>query len=367
MKTILHVIDTTGPGGAETVFVELAASFQDQGVRSIALIRGSGWVMDELKKRNVEVIELECKGSFNLRFLLSLISLIRARKVALIHSHLLGSNVYSSLAGLLTATPVISTFHGSVDVQGKERFVAAKFWSINLGSKAVVAVTRKLSEDLLSRTPVSPGKIHVIYNGIDTQKFSAPKNTALRETLGLSEKTLLIGALGNIRPAKDYMVAVKALDLMVERGIDVHLAIAGQGTGPLKDEIDEYCRSKKLQNRVHLLGFVSDAPAFLAGIDIFMLSSKSEGHPLAITQAMAMGLPIVATICGVEEILTHNQNACLVEKENPRALADAMLEMANDDARRERLARHAKKTAVDNYDLGVMKQKYLALYRSIAS
>ncbi|CBL44137.1 Putative glycosyltransferase [gamma proteobacterium HdN1] len=365
MKTVLHIIDTTGPGGAETVFAELATAAAESGRGSLALIRGPGWVMDELQRRGIETIVLDCKGSLNIRFLLSLVSLIRRRKITLIHSHLLGSNVYASLAGWLTRVPVISTFHGSVDVQGRERFLAAKFGSINLGSRVVVAVTERLSRDLRERTPISAKKLQVIYNGIDTERFSLPKNRILRERLGLPDGALLVGALGNIRAAKDYMVAVQAIAILRQRGVDVHLAIAGQGSGPLKDELDAFCLKEGITDRIHLLGFVDDAPMFLAGIDLFMLSSSSEGHPLAITQAMSMALPIAATLCGVEEVLQAGEDALLVEPKSPEKLADALQTLAFDKGVCERLGAQARESVLKRYSLKTMKAGYLGLYQKL--
>ena len=133
LKTILHVIDTTGPGGAETVFIDLATRLPKEKYRSLALIRGKGWVYEELCRRGLEPVLLDCKGSFNWRYLLQLRNLIRKEEVDLIQSHLLGSNVYCALAGLLTATPVVATFHGSVDIGERERFKGLKFGAIQAG------------------------------------------------------------------------------------------------------------------------------------------------------------------------------------------------------------------------------------------
>ena len=102
MKTILHTIDTTGPGGAETVFIDLATRLPKDKYRSVVVIRGKGWVYEELGRRGVNPILLDAKGSFNLRYLLGLRKIIKEEGVDIIQSHLLGANVYCSLAGLLT-------------------------------------------------------------------------------------------------------------------------------------------------------------------------------------------------------------------------------------------------------------------------
>ena len=97
MKNILHIIDTTGPGGAETVFIDLASKLPKDKYNSIVLIRGKGWVYEELKRRNLEPILMDAKGSFNWRYLNRLMGLIKNERVDLIQSHLLGSNLYACM------------------------------------------------------------------------------------------------------------------------------------------------------------------------------------------------------------------------------------------------------------------------------
>ena len=94
MKTILHTIDTAGPGGAETVFIDLVTRLPERKYRSVVVIRGKGWVYDELCRRGVKPILLEAKGSFNLRYLFGLRKIVQSEGVDLIQSHLLGTNVY---------------------------------------------------------------------------------------------------------------------------------------------------------------------------------------------------------------------------------------------------------------------------------
>ena len=160
------------------------------------LIRGKGWVYEELCRRGVKPLLMDAKGSFNWRYLKGLITLIRRERVDLIQSHLLGSNVYCSLTGLLTRKPVVATFHGAVDIGESERLKGLKFGAINLGAHCIVAVSDSLRDDIVNRTPLKAGKMRVIYNGIKTADFQRPRSGALRqqstdpEGLGLLAKDL---------------------------------------------------------------------------------------------------------------------------------------------------------------------------------
>ena len=220
MKTILHIIDTTGPGGAETVFIDLATRLSKDKYRSVVVIRGKGWVYEELCRRGIEPILLEAKGSFNWRYLYGLCQLIRREGVDLIQSHLLGANVYCALAGLLTRTPVVATFHGSVDIGERERLKGLKFATINAGADCIVAVSGGLRDDIMDRTSLRADKTEIIYNGIPSSEFQRPRSNSLREKYGWSDDELIIDSLGNTRPAKCKDILLRDAALR-EGGVDL--------------------------------------------------------------------------------------------------------------------------------------------------
>ena len=236
MKTILHTIDTTGPGGAETVFIDMVTGLPATRYRSIAVIRGEGWVSDEMRRRGVEPLFMNNKGSFNLRYLTRLVALIKREKVDLIQSHLLGSNVYCSLAGLITCKPVVATFHGAVDFEMKNKLTWAKYRAINAGADNVIAVSQELRNDILGRTLIKPAKIQVIYNGIRTADFQRPRSGGRRNRYGWSANEFIIGSLGNIRPA-GYDILLRAASILVRENSRLRFVIAGQGKAGLFDDL----------------------------------------------------------------------------------------------------------------------------------
>jgi glycosyltransferase involved in cell wall biosynthesis len=363
MKTILHTIDTTGPGGAETVFIELASRLPKADYRPVVLIRGKGWVYEELCRRGMEPILLDAKGSFNWRYLTGLRNLIRKQRVDLIQSHLLGANVYCSLAGLMTGTPVVATFHGVVDIGEHERFKRLKFGAINAGANHIIAVSKSLRDDIIGRTSLRQDKITIIYNGIDTSMFDRPASDTLRERFGWRADDIVIGSLGNIRPAKGYDILLQAANLLKESPHSFRFVIAGQWKGKLYDDLLALRETLDLEDRVHFLGFIDDAPEFLSNLDLFLSSSISEGMPLAAIQAMAAGLPLIATRCGgYEELITHGENGWLVEKGNPQAIAEAVERISGNSELCSNLGEQARKCAVETYDLNTMLEKYRQLY-----
>jgi glycosyltransferase involved in cell wall biosynthesis len=363
MKTILHTIDTTGPGGAETVFIDLATRLPKDQYRSVVVIRGKGWVYEELNRRGVTPILLDAKGSFNLRYLSGLRKIIRSEGVDLVQSHLLGANVYCSLAGFSTGTPVVATFHGEVDIGINERLVWLKFGAINLGASSIVAVTDSLLADIASRTSLSEKKACVIYNGIDTSAFIRPRSSNLREKFGWNDSDVIIGSLGNIRPAKGYDILLKAAALLEQSGHTYRFVIAGQGKGKLYDDLLALRKELGLEPKVQFLGFIDDAADFLANIDIFLSSSISEGLPLSAIQAMVAELPMVATRCGgYEGLITDRENGVLIEVGSPQAIADGIEMVTADNGLRTRMSQNAKKYAISTFDIQVMLDAYEQVY-----
>jgi glycosyltransferase involved in cell wall biosynthesis len=285
--------------------------------------------------------------------------------VELIQSHLLGSNVYSSLAGLLTRTPVVATFHGSVDIGENERLMGPKFSAINAGASCVVAVTDSLRDDILGRTPLQPEKIRVIYNGIDTSAFERPRSRSLHRKFGWDDDVIVVGSLGNIRPAKGYDILLQAAALLARSSRPYRFVVAGQGRekDALFDELIALRRKLDLENTVHFIGFIDDAPGFLSSLDIFLSSSISEGLPLSAIQAMVARLPVIATRCGgYEGLITDRENGWLVDVGNPEAIAGAIERVAADDDLRSSLSAHARAHAISTFDLGVMLDAYGDIY-----
>ena len=314
MPTILHCIDTTGPGGAETLFVELAEHFSKAPYKSIALLRGPGWVERQLTARGIPVIIEESRGSVNARYLLRLVQHLRHNQVDLVHAHLPGANLYGSMAGRIARIPVISTYHGAVDLRSSGRLESLRNRIIRHGSR-VVAVSEGLRDEVATRVGVPTGQIELIPNGIDCDRFAGAQPLGLREQFGLAPDAKVIGSLGNVRPAKAYDVGLRVLRRLRDDGMDVWWFVAGQARpgDALLGELEALAVELGVDDRVRFLGFVEEPERFLAELDAFLLCSSSEGHPLALTQAMAAGLPIVATRCGVEPVLGDGIHGWLAE------------------------------------------------------
>ncbi len=363
LRRILHTIDTTGPGGAETVFVELATRPIGSNDHNIVAITGSGWVQDELHRRGVNAHVLEVSGSFDIRYFYGLVRLIRKYRVDLIQSHLLGSNVYCSLAGMICRVPVVSTFHGSVDYGSTERHLALKRFALNQGSSRCVFVSDALREEIVERSGIGRSRTVTIHNGIDVEVFTPDRNTALSQELRLADDAIIIGAVGNIRPSKDYATFLRAAALLRGWNSRYHFVVIGDGDNALSPQLLRLRGELGLDDAVHFIGFRNDIATLLNSLDVFVLSSITEGFSLATVQAMACGVPVVVTRSGgPEEIVSDGVNGILVDVQAESQLAEAIGRVTQDAGFRQTLVANALESARSRYTLDAMLVQYRALY-----
>jgi glycosyltransferase involved in cell wall biosynthesis len=367
MKSILHVIDSVESGGAETVFVQIAHGMHSAGYPSVVVLNGRGWVDTELRRLGMEPIVIESRGSFDLSLLRQIVALVVAKRVDVIHSHLLGSNVYCAMAGLLTRKPVIATFHGMVDIGTDERLRGLKQWVMRRGVSNFVTVSQTLRDRIVATGWLTRERTTVIYNGADAARYGKSSRRDLRERLGVGDDALLIGSLGNLHPAKGYEYLVGAVSRIVTQHPQAHFVIAGETKPRLLAALQEQAAKAGVAQRISFIGFVEDSAAFLSQLDLFLLTSVSEGFSIATVEAMASALPVIATRCGgPEEIVTDRQNALLIEPASADAIIAAVLEVLASPALANRLALAARDFAKTHFSTQAMLDKYIKLYESCA-
>ena len=364
MSSVLHLIDQSGPGGAQQIFIDLAAGFQERGWRTVAAVPRPGWVSEQLERRGLPVAYTPMSGqSFDLPYLRSIRRLIRASQADVVQAHLLGPAVYASLAGLTRRTPVVSTFHGQVDLAKNERFVSAKFGLINQAGRTVF-VSERLRDSFLSRAPLDKARSRVIHNGVSFASDSAPSN--VRAELGFKSTDIVVGAIGHLRPPKGYDVFLRAARALVSQSPHYRFLIAGQPEGDMLEQLVALRDELQLTDVVKFAGFRPDVDNVLAGTDIYLITSSSEGFSLSAVQAMSRGVPVVATRCGgPEEIVSHRRTGLLVDVGDVSGIATAVGELASDPALRDRLASAAASEVRERFGLDRMLNEYQKLYESL--
>jgi glycosyltransferase involved in cell wall biosynthesis len=299
------------------------------------------------------------------RYLLGLTRRALAHHARLIHSHLLGSNVYSALVGALVNIPVIAVFHGATDLDGGGRFDRVKCRILLQRRIRIVAVSAGM-RDALVHFGIPRERITIIYNGIDTDEYAPGPASPLREELGLGPTDVLIGAVGNLRAPKAYDLLLRAIAQLKSRD-RVQVAIFGHAYEEELTPLLQLRQELGLAARVHFLGFRPATPELYRGFDLFVSSSRSEGLPLSFLEAMAVGLPVVATpTSGAHEVIETERTGLVAAEISPEALACVLERALQDLPLRDNLGRAAREAVVHRFSRQTMLEAYGRLYTELA-
>lgn len=366
MIRVLHIIDTGGPGGAETVFLHAATRLDPAQFSSVAVVGGPGWLAAQLRSHAIEPHIVPAKGALNVRYLLALLRLARRSRVDVILAHLYGSAVYASMVGTLLSIPVVSVLHGQTDVPHSERFAAVKAAIVRKGCPEVIFVSEHLKEHLRPRLGLPPAQCAVIPNGVDTRVFRPSRDFSLRTELGLADDTVLIGAIGNVRKPKAYDVLLRAMRTLVAHPRRFHLVIAGDCANALGAQLEQLKRELGIERHVTFLGLRPDVSRVLNNLDAFVLSSQTEGFSIACIEAMACGVPVIATRSGGPEQILQDQAGLLVPTADPEALAIAVERVISSKELAAGLIERALKRVHEQYSLATMVARYQTLLERVA-
>jgi len=363
---ILHLIDTTGHGGAETVFKTIVSGLDQPRYKSYVLLSDHGWLFDQLSAEpGVRVLVFNGKGRFNFSLLQKIVKVIRKYQINLVHTHLFGSSLYGSLATCVTRTPVVSTFHGIPDWRPDDLFNKIKLSIIFARAKAVVFVSEHLKNYFLTMAYIRPRRTACIYNGTTTPKVCKIDKHQAKKELGFSESDILVSAVGNIKPIKGYDVLLSAAESLVSRFPDVKFVVAGAPADTTYYQNLLNLRVKlNLVDSFFFIGYYEKPDIVYKSSDLFVLPSLSEGFSLAIIEAMAHKLPVVATKSGgPEEILENGVTGKLVSPGSYTELAQGITEVLENQSFQKKISENGFGVFLNKFSEIGMIQQYQYLYK----
>ncbi|HEY3280069.1 MAG TPA: glycosyltransferase family 4 protein [Gemmatimonadales bacterium] len=359
---IAHLIETNGPGGAERTVVHLACELQAAGCHNLVIVPagGEGWLPNQLAGTGVAVESFRLERPLSPAFARRLTSLLRHHRIALAHSHEFTMALYGAWAAWRAGVPLVTTMHGGRYYARHLRRRLALRAAFALTGR-VVAVSNDLAAHLSRDLWIAASRITTVGNG--ARPAPAPVSHA-REDLGLGPQDRLVVTVGNLYPVKGHRHAVEALALLQRPGQRVHLAIAGRGD--LAETLRAQAADLGVADRLHLLGLRGDIANVLAGADVFILPSLSEGLPVALLEAMFAGCAIVASDVGdVGTALEGGRAGILVPAGDAPALARAVGGLLDSPARAREFGVQARRRAMQEYDVTRMATRYAAIYRDL--
>lgn len=225
----------------------------------------------------------------------------------------------------------------------------------------VFAVSELVRKHGIEVDGIPPERIQTIYNGLNLADWNVSASSRT------STDRILITTAGNIRPVKGHDVFIRAAAEIIQKFPNVHFSIAGEVLEPTYfAELQGLVRDLNLSANFHFAGGVSNLREHLAGADIFVLPSRSEGFSNAIVEAMAAGLPVVATnVGGNAEAVENEVSGFIVPAEDPQALADAVLQLLCDPARAKLMGEAGKKLVADKFTTEAMMQRITTVYNQL--
>ena len=363
---IAHVVENLERGGLERMVIDLALAQRAAGHRPrVACLFAPGALADELRSQGVEVFACHKAAGLDLGAVQRLRAWLGARPGAVVHTH--NANAHYHTVAATFAAPVsclLNTRHGMGAAQPRSR--GEWLYRRSMWRTDVVAAVCEAARARFADQGVRPrARLLAVPNGIRVETFAAAneeRRAALRNVLGLAPGTRIIGTVGRLNPVKDQATLLQAFARVHAEAADTALVLVGDGA--LRAELQALAGASGAGEAVHFLGDRGDVRQLLQGFDVFALSSRSEGYSMALLEACASALAIVATdVGGNREIVVDERNGVIVPAADAPALAAGMLGLLRDPARARQLGLAGRDWALREASVQAMAARYDALYR----
>ena len=362
---ITHVVENLNRGGLERVVVDLVAEQKSRGhsVQVLCLFE-EGTLAPEVKAMGVDLISCGKHPGADLNAVKIMRRAIRSHRSEVIHSHNAMANYYAVAASAFMTLRRINTRHGMADYPFLLR--QEVFYRMSTIFSDVCAVVCERAMRNFVRYRIIPrSKAAVVYNGIPLAAFSERNmdaRKALLAELGLGPEALVLATVGRLTVVKNQETLIAAMPAVLEKNPHARLVLVGGGVR--LPNLMSLCKSLQLDDKIFFLGDRSDVKKLMPGFDIFALSSITEGYSIALVEACACALPLVATdVGGNSEIVKDGEGGLLVPAGNPERMADAIARLGSDAELRGKMGRYNRKLAESVGSIGVMSDRYDMLYQ----
>jgi sugar transferase (PEP-CTERM/EpsH1 system associated) len=352
----------------ERILVSFINATTDHYRHAVIALAGLGPLRREIEDSVVTCLSLDKKPGKDLPHYFRLWRALRKLKPDLVQTYNLGTLDLAPAVRLAGVRRLVHAEHGrdASDPDGENRKYRRLRRRLAPLIARYVAVSPDLHNWLVDKVGISPAKAALIPNGIDLAPYRGARDNSYRDAeLGnfAPRGTVLIGHVARLDKVKDQAGLLQAFKQLREQvaQADCRLIIAGEGRE--RADLERQIVQLGLTESVRLLGNRSDVPGLLAACDVFVLSSIAEGMPITMLEAMAAGLPVVATdVGGMASVVQAGVTGTLVPARNPEALARALAEYATDETLRRRHGDAGRTRALARYGLDTMVSAYTGLY-----
>lgn len=362
LANILHITYDMRIGGTEQVIKNLVES-SDQMLFSMSVLcieSPLGPFGQLLKEQGYPVFCLGRKPGFDHQLIKKIRQHIKENNIDIVHCHQYTPWVYGCLAALCTSVKVIFTEHGRFypdRTSWKRRIINPL---LMLATSRVTSISKATKQALIQYEYIPDGQIEVIYNGIKSlDPNMAPESRAGKENI-------ILGTVARLDPIKNHLMMLEAFKKALLHGVNAHLIIVGDGEERTK--IEANIEELSLENKVTLTGYITAPQAYIGSMDIFLLSSLSEGTSMTLLEAMSLAKPCVVTDAGGNpEIIAHNNNGIVVENDNSDAFAEGIIRLCENPKLRLTMGEKGRERFTKLFSTDSMSKNFEKLYIEISS
>jgi L-malate glycosyltransferase len=363
---VMQVLLSLTPGGTEHLVVQICKRLPPEFGTVVCCLDAEGEWAADLKARGIEVRALRRPAGFRPQVGRAIARFAAEHDIDVLHCHQYSPFVYGRIAAMWNRRlKIVYTEHGRLSdapPSWKRRLVNPL---LSRFDGSIVAVSHELRDFMIeSRFPRD--RVRVIHNGIEPeQAATALDRRRARRLLGLDDHSFVVTSVARLDPVKDLMTLLEAFAVVRARVPSARLVIVGDG--PERQRLAERADRDDLAGSVRITGYRSDVRALLPAADVYASSSISEGVSITILEAMATGIPVVATaVGGTPEIMSDGSDGILVPSRDPARMAAAILSLADDHRRRRALAAAARRRLEAWFTIDRMVDDYARSYRGLA-
>lgn len=370
---VLWMIDGLGHGGAENLMPALLKTLKNQvdDPRVCVLtVRAGNPIASELEKIGIPVDLIKVHNLRDFSNLWRLFQYIRCHHPDIIHTQLETSDILGTFYGKLLGIPSVSTMH-TLDVQSKKIKEYVRNWlrwkCLNLISRRIIVVSEFTRQHYIG-LGFKSSKLLTLYNGIDLCSFTQDGTNSPSKTdlFGVPGDSVVVTTVAVLREQKGIQYMLHAIKALVAQVPNLYYVIVGDGGH--RESLEYMAKSLGIADHVVFMGHRTDIPQILAASDLFAYPSIKDALPTVLLEAMAAGVPIVASqIDGIPEIVENEVSGLLVPPANPSALTDGCLRVLCDSNLSNRLTAAAHSKIEQHFDIRIQANSILALYNQVVS
>jgi glycosyltransferase involved in cell wall biosynthesis len=364
MHRVLYIETSAGLfGGGQISLLELLAHIDRTKFLPLVIAGEEGKLKKEVKKLGIECVVLPMprfKWLNPFPFFAGfwrIFNFVRKQKIKLIHSNTSRAALYAGPVAKILSIPLIWHVRVPLPDYLLDRFL------VSLSSR-IIAVSRIVRRRF---SWLKKNKVEIIYNGVNTKRFlPGLAQGDLRKKFHIDSEDIVIGTVGRLSPEKGLEYLISAIPDVINEYPQTKVLIVGDGNENYRLSLQEKVKELELSSRIFFVGFYEDVPQVLRCMDIFSLPSLFEAFSRSLLEAMACGLPVVATAVGGNvEIVEDGVNGLLVPPSNPGALAFAIKELLKDKEKARKMGLEAKLRVEENFSMDINAMKIERLYLQI--